>query len=57
VREFATLLIDAQRYDMEVLPLDVLMLEDDIRLVAVTHAFHVLTSDFPELFVCQPVLR
>ena len=38
---------------MEVLPLDVLMLEDDIRLVAVTHTFHIFPGDIPELFVCQ----
>lgn len=42
---------------MEMFPLDILVFENDIRLVAVTHAFHVLTGDFPELFVCQPVLR
>lgn len=32
---------------------NVLVLENDIRLFAVTHTFHVLTGDFPELFVCQ----
>ena len=52
-----SVLIDAQRYDVEMLPVNVLVLENDIRLFAVTHAFHVLTGDFPELFVCQPVLR
>jgi len=57
MREFAALLIDAQRHDMEMLSGNVLVLENDIRLFAVTHAFHVLTGDFPELFVCQPVLR
>ena len=57
VRKFAALLIDPQRHDMEMLSGNVLVLENDIRLFAVTHAFHVLTGDFPELFVCQPVLR
>ena len=57
MREFAALLIDPQRHDMEMLSGNVLVLENNIRLFAVTHAFHVLTGDFPELFVCQPVLR
>ena len=57
VREFAATLVDSQRDDMEVLSGNVLMLENDIGLFAVAHAFHVLTGDFPELFVCQPVLR
>ena len=57
VREFAALLIDPQRHDMEMLSGNVLMLEDDIGLVTVTHTFHILPGDFPELFVCQPVLR
>ena len=56
--EFAALLIDPQRHDMEMLSGNVLVLENDIRLFAVTHAFHVLTSDFPELTVpilcCSP---
>ena len=38
---------------MEMFPLDILVFENDIRLFAVTHTFHVLTGDFPELFVCQ----
>ena len=57
IADFPTLLIDAQRYDMEVLPLDVLMLEDDIRLVAVTHTFHIFPGDIPELFIGRPVFR
>jgi len=40
---------------MEVLSGNVHVLENNIRLFAVTHAFHVLTGDFPELFVGQPV--
>ena len=56
VREFAALLIDAQRHDMEMLSGNVLVLENNIRLFAVTHAFHVLTGDFPELFVGQLIL-
>ena len=56
VREFAALLIDPQRHDMEMLSGNVLVLENNIRLFAVTHAFHVLTGDFPELFVGQLIL-
>ena len=57
VRQFTAFLIDAQRYDMEMLPVNVLMLEDDIRLVAVTHTFHVFLRDVPELIVGQSVFR
>ena len=53
MREFAALLIDTHRHDMGMLSGNVLVLENDIRLFAVTHTFHVLTGDFPELFVCQ----
>ncbi len=52
-----SVLIDTQRYDVEMLPVNVLMLEDDIRLVAVTHTFHVFLCDLPELFVGQLVFR
>ena len=52
-----SVLIDAQRYDVEMLPVNVLMLEDDIRLVAVTHTFHVFLRDVPELIVGQSVFR
>ena len=52
-----SVLIDAQRYDVEMLPVNVLMLEDDIRLVAVTHTFHVFLCDLTELFVGQLVFR
>ena len=53
VREFAALLIDPQRHDMEMLSGNVLVLENNIRLVAVTHTFHVFLRDVPELIVCQ----
>ena len=53
VREFAALLIDPQRHDMEMLSGNVLVLENNIRLFDVNNAFHVLTGDFPELFACQ----
>ena len=52
-----SVLIDTQRYDVEMLPVNVLMLEDDIRLVAVTHTFHVFLCDLTELFVGQLVFR
>ena len=39
---------------MEVLPVDILMFEDNVGLVAVTHTLHVFLCDFPELFVVQP---
>ena len=51
-----SVLIDAQRHDMEMLSGNVLVLENNIRLFAVTHAFHELTGDFPELFVGQLIL-
>ena len=54
MRQFTTLLIDAQRYDMKMLPLDIFMFEDNVGLVAVTHTLHVFLCDFPELFVVQP---
>ena len=57
VRQFTAFLIDAQRYDVEMLPVDVFMLEDDIRLVAITHTFHVFLCNVPELIVGQPVFR
>ncbi len=52
-----SVLIDTQRYQMEMLSGNVLMLEDDIRLVAVTHTFHVFLCDLTELFVGQLVFR
>ena len=57
VREFAALLIDPQRHDMEMLSGNVLVLENNIRLVAVTHTFHVFLRDVPELIVGQSVFR
>jgi hypothetical protein len=57
VREFAALLIDPQRHDMEMLSGNVLVLENDIGLFAVTHALHVLAGNVPEPFVCQSVFR
>ena len=50
-----SVLIDTQRYQMEMLSGNVLMLEDDIRLVAITHTFHVLLRDVPKLIVGQLV--
>ena len=57
VREFAALLIDPQRHDMEMLSGNVLVFENDIGLVAITHTFHVLLRDVPELSVGQSVFR
>ena len=57
MRQLMSVLIDTQRYQMEMLSGNVIMLENNIRLISISHAFHVLTGDFPELFVCQPVLR
>ena len=42
---------------MEMLPVNVLMLEDNVGLVAVTHTFHVLLRDVPELIVGQSIFR
>ena len=47
VREFAALLIDPQRHDMEMLSGNVIMLENNIRLVAIAHAFHIFACDLP----------
>lgn len=52
-----SVLIDAQRYDMKMLSVDILMFENNIRLVAVTHTFHVFLCDLTELFVGQLVFR
>ena len=57
VRQFTAFLIDAQRYDMEMLPVNVLMLEDNVGLISVTHFLHVFICDFPELFVGQFIFR
>ena len=57
MRQLMSVLIDAQRHDMEMLSGNVLVFENDLGLVAVTHTLHVFLRDFPELFVCQPVLR
>lgn len=57
VREFAALLIDPQRYDVQMLPVDILMFENDIGLVAISHLLHVFLRNFTELFIGQPVLR
>ena len=53
MRQLMSVLIDAQRYDMKMLSVDILMFENNIRLVAVAHAFHIFACDLPELFVCQ----
>ena len=39
------------------LPVDILMLEDDIGLISVAHFLHVFICDFPELFVGQFIFR
>ena len=53
IADFPPLLIDAQRYDVEMLSRDIPMFEDNVGLVAVTHTLHVFLCDFPELFVVQ----
>jgi len=55
--DFPPLLIDPQRHDMEMLSGNVLVFENDIGLVAITHTFHVLLRDVPELSVGQSVFR
>ena len=57
VADLPTVLIDPQRYDMKMLTGDILMFENDIGLVAVTHALHVLAGDVPELLVGQFIFR
>jgi hypothetical protein len=47
VREFAALLIDPQRHDMEMLSGNVIMLENNIRLISISHTFHILLGGFP----------
>ena len=47
VREFAALLIDPQRHDMEMLSGNVIMLENNIRLISIYHTFHILLGGFP----------
>ncbi len=57
MRQLMSVLVDTQRYQMEMLSGNVLMFKDDIGLVAVTHTFHVFLRDVPELIVGQPVFR
>ena len=57
MRQLMSVLIDAQRYDMKMLSVDILMFENNIRLVAVTHTFHVFLRDVPELIVGQSIFR
>ena len=40
---------------MEVLPVNILMFEDNVGLVAITHTFHVFLRDVPKLIVGQSV--
>lgn len=42
---------------MEMLPENVLILENNIGLVAVAHLLHVFLRNFTESFIGQPVLR
>ena len=42
---------------MEVLPVDILMFEDNVGLVAITHTFHIFLRNVPELIVSQSVFR
>ncbi len=58
VREFAALLIDPQRHDMEMLSVDILMFEGNVRLVANPYAPYIREQS-PEVVrqsVCLPVM-
>lgn len=57
MRQLMSVLIDTQRYQMEMLSGNVIMLENNIRLISISHTFHILLGGFPQLFVCQPVFR
>lgn len=47
MRQLMSVLIDAQRYDMKMLSVDILMLENNIRLISISHTFHILLGGFP----------
>lgn len=51
------ILIYSHRYDMQVLPFDVLVLEYDIGLLSVTELFHKLLCQQGELFLGKVIFR
>ena len=53
MRQLMSVLIDTQRYQMEMLSGNVIMLENNIRLISISHTFHILLGGFPSLFACQ----
>ena len=53
---FPSLTIDTQGNDVDMMPADVLVLEDKIGLVAVTEPLHVFPADFRQLSVGQHVV-
>ena len=57
IADLPPLLINAQRYDMKMFARDILMFEDDIGLISVTHALHVFACNLPKLFVSQFIFR
>lgn len=47
----------AGRNNMDMRPVNVRMFEDDIRLIAVTHTFHIFLCHFRKLFIANLVFR
>ena len=47
MRQLMSVLIDTQRYQMEMLSGNVIMLENNIRLISISHTFHILLGGFP----------
>ena len=55
MRQFTAVLIDAQRYNVEMFARDVLMFEGNVGLLSIAHFLHVFICNLPELFIGQPV--
>ena len=51
------LLVHTDGNDVQMMAVDVLMLDNDIRLVAITHALHILMRHLCQFPVRQPVIR
>ena len=53
----SALFVDTDGYDMDMMTIYILMLDDDIRLVSISHPFHVLTGYSREVAIRQFVIR
>ena len=56
VRNFPAFTIDTQGNDVDMVPVDVLVLENKIGLVTITEPLHVFPTDFRQLLVSQYIV-